>query len=559
MLARRVRASLIGLLTLVVGACTPAVTPGPVTGVGTSAATTAAASSATATVTPAGPIPAGLETYYRQQLKWAFCEGYGSDPDALSALLTTPGLQCARMTVPLDYDAPQGRSTTIALVRKVATGPTRRIGSLIIDPGGPGVSGVAFVAGWLAYAESGNGGVVSAPWVALNRSFDLVGIDPRGVGNSTPAITCQSDKEKDAARAIVFRSATSAEVAAANAVTQAFVTACVHNTGAAQGIDGKTFLAHVGTRDVARDLDVLRGVLGDEKLTYLGLSYGTAIGWEYAEQFPQNVRALLFDGVIDPTVDENQLTLRAAKGLQDAFEDFAAWCATQARCPLGRDPTKAVTVFHELVRPLLSKSIKLRDGRSMSFNDAVSATTYVLYLPSLRPNLVTGLLDLAAGYGEVLMDLADQYNGRASDALYTNESDALNMITCVDYPHRTDPVQVTAYNRAYDAAAPYQAVGDPAGPILDPCAYVPVSPTLRPHVLHVSGLPQTLVISNTGDPVTPYTGGVELAKEISARLLTVKAVRHGSALGYGDTCVDGTATAYLIDLKLPALGAICGP
>ena len=241
------------------GASTPAPSPTNSAAPGTTAAPT----------TPTGPVPKGLAKFYAQALSWGPCESYATDSGSVKLYALTT-FQCARLTVPLAYDNPTGQTVQVAVLRKVATDRSTRIGSLVMDPGGPGGSGMDFVASILVSVNTIKPSSSDLQVAQLNKAFDLVGIDPRGVGSSLPAIACRTDAQRDAARAVDVRSRNQADVDAANAITKQTVADCVANTGKAQGIDGKTFLANVGTRDVARDLDVLRAVLGDSRLTYAG-------------------------------------------------------------------------------------------------------------------------------------------------------------------------------------------------------------------------------------------------------------------------------------------------
>ncbi len=519
---------------------------------------------------PASPaaVPAGLEQYYSQQLDWQACAPYASTAEQ-QARYSSKELQCARLKVPLAYPEPgsvvaDGASVQVGVLRKVATDDADRIGSVVIDPGGPGGSGMDFVASSVSPPTDPGGAapdptaVAAAKSIAtLNASFDLVGFDPRGVGASLPTVQCQTGAERDASRAQVPRSRNQADVDAANAAQQKIAELCVQRTGADEGIDGKEFLANIGTRDVARDLDVLRAALGDQKLTYVGFSYGTSIGTVYAEQFPENVRALILDGAVDPTEDPATSALKQAAAFQGAFEDYAAWCAKQTVCVLGKDPSKATAVYQSLVRPLLDKPIKLQDGRVLSFQDANTGTSQALYLDAFWPALSKALLDLSQGDGEFLMYLADYYNERDATGNYGRLLEVFNAVRCVDGPALTDPAAVTKFNADYAAAAPYSDSGDPAGDRKDICAFWPVPPTMQPHRPDVTGLPQVLVISTTGDPATPYQAGVDLAKDLGAVLLTVEGTRHTAFLGAGIECVDRIGNDYLINLNLPPEGTIC--
>ena len=570
MLARRARGLMVGLVALVVTACQSSMSgtaaPGSVVPISSTSAGSAqaggqitepsagagepSASAAPGTSgTAAGAVPAGLAKIYSQKLTWGSCTPYATSTDDAKSYASTR-VSCARLTVPLAYDNPTGQTITIGVMRKASTGgAAQRIGSAIEDPGGPGGSGMEIIAGINASGLAAN----------LNTRFDLVGFDPRGVGASLPAVQCQSDTERDAYRLIDFRSATAAQVTAYNAALKARVDECVKNTGAAQGIDGKTFLANIGTRDVARDLDVLRGVLGDQKITYIGFSYGTRIGYVYAEEFPTNVRAMILDGVESPDVDAYQDNVEQTKSFQSAFDTFAAWCAkNDPQCALGTDPTQATTKFRALIHPLLAAPLALADGRKLSWTDATVGTSESMYSDSLWPTLDQALKSLAGGKGDELMALADQYAERDSSGHYSNLLEVYDAVRCVESPRMTDPATVTAYNATVAAAAPYEATGDPAGANLDACAYWPVPATYTAHKLSIPNLSATpLVISTKGDPATPYQAGVDVAKELNAALLSVDGTRHTAYLLQGIACADQVGDAYLINLTLPAAGATC--
>ncbi|GAA4697960.1 alpha/beta hydrolase [Pseudonocardia yuanmonensis] len=487
-----------------------------------------------ATPAPAsGEVPAGLTRYYTQVLAWGPCLPF-ADEAGEQELFGQPGLECARMTVPLDYAAPEGRTAEIAVLR--AGGGQARLGSLVLNPGGPGGSGMEMAA---AYASLSDG------------PFDIVGFDPRGVGSSTPAIDCTTDAEWDAQRAESERDLVAAGPAAAEERARLQMERCVERSG---GLD---VLATSGTRDVARDLDVLRAALGDEKLNYLGFSYGTRIGSTYAELFPQNVRAMVLDGAVDPTETTAESTVAQMAGFQGAFDAYAAACTQQADCPLGTDPSRATAEFQALTRPLLDRQAPVADGRSLSYGDATTAVIASLYSPVSWPGLTAGLAALRAGDGTPLMQVADAYLGRGADGRYGNETEARMIINCLDGDRITDPAQGLEIARQARSAAPFI---DPGLPLVegarDTCALLPVTPTSEPHLPQVEGLPTTMVISTTGDPATPYQAGVDLAAALGARLVTVEGTRHGAAFG-GNECVDTAVVDYLVNLALPAEGVRC--
>lgn len=463
---------------------------------------------------------------------WGPCHVIGGDAGQLP-----PGAQCGELLVPVDYFNPDGAVAELALIRFPATG--KKIGSLVINPGGPGESGVDAAAS-----------LVGSMPAQIRERFDLVGFDPRGIGSSTPALWCNSDADNDAMRADPQVDYGEAGVAHIEKTEQQFVTRCVDKMG-------KDFLANIGTANVARDLDRLRAALGDEKLTYLGYSYGTEIGSAYAEAYPDKVRAMILDGAVDPNADPIQSAIDQAAAFQKAFDDYAADCAKDPKCPLGTDPAKAVDVYRHLVDPLVAKPVPTDDPRGLGYSDAITGTIMALYSPDLWRHLTEGLTELSAGRGDTLLAMADDYLNRDSHGHYTNSSDAETAVNCVDEPPNTDRAKAADEDRRTRQVAPFMSYGQFTGRApLDTCAFWPVPPTGGPHTVSAPGLPPVLVVSTTHDPATPYHAGVELAKELGGRLLTFEGTQH-TVVFEGDACVDRYATAYLIDLTLPPADAKC--
>lgn len=447
------------------------------------------------------------------------------------------GAQCGSLIVPLDYARPAEATVTLALVRFPATGA--RIGSLVVNPGGPGESGVGLAAD-----------LVDALPKPVRERFDLVGFDPRGVGASTPAVVCNSDADNDALRADPQVDYSPAGVAHIEQTEKQFIQRCLDKTG-------RDLLANVGTVDVARDLDRLRAALGDDKLTYLGYSYGTLIGSAYAEAYPDKVRALILDGVVDPEQDPVQSDIDQSRAFQQAFDDYAADCAKDRDCPLGADPAKAVAAFQDLINPLVRRPARTDDPRGLGYSDAVTGTISALYSPEAWGELTDGLSELKKGRGDTLLGLADDYWGRDSKGHYNNSDDAMTAINCVDAPAVTDRGKVADADRRTREVAPFMSYGPFTGQApLDTCAFWPVPPTSGPHQVSAPGLPAVLVVSTTDDPATPYQAGVNLAKDLGARLLTYDGTQH-TVVFEGDECVDRFAAAYLVDLTLPPEGARC--
>jgi pimeloyl-ACP methyl ester carboxylesterase len=496
--------------------------------------------------TSAAPIPSGLEKYYTQKLQWEGCLSYITSSESAS-WLSLPTVRCAHLAVPLDYSKPDGPMVTMAVTVQPSTS-SNPIGALVIDPGGPGDSGLLF------------GPYVGFVDPSLRRNFDLIGIDPRGVGASVPAISCESDAEKDADRVANWigsmPTSTQAEIDAANDRTKKYVQGCLDGSGA-NGVTGSQFLQSVGTVTVAKDLDVLRAVLGDSKLSYLGFSYGTSIGTQYAEQFSSKVRALLLDAAVDPNQSAADSELGQDENFQKAFETFAKDCVARQGCALGSDPAKATAVFQQMTRPLMTRPVPLSDGRTLSYSDAVWGTSEAMYDNSLWADLRAALSQLATGNGDGMMALADQYYQRDTNGKYANLfKGSFDAIRCMDNDRITDPKVQVEHNKQAQQIAPFSDNGQPAAAVFDVCTYWPFQPTMTPHVPDPKGLPTVLVMSTTGDPATPYQNGVNLAKYLDARLLTVEGTRHGAFLS-GKPCVDQIGNDYLINLKLPPEGAKC--
>ncbi|ROZ46454.1 alpha/beta hydrolase [Rhodococcus sp. WS3] len=492
-------------------------------------------SSGSATSAAPASVPAGLEKFYEQTLDWGSCERFATPGDSpLSS-----SVDCAAVTVPVDYANPAGDTAQVVISRAAATGD--RIGSLLINPGGPGASG-------LAMATQGSR-------TQLAERFDRIGFDPRGVGASTPQVRCLTPAEFDAERADVDIDMTPEGIADAEQDSKDYAAACVAKTGT-------DFLAHVGTYEVVRDMDVIRGALGDSELNFLGFSYGTRIGSTYAETFPQNVRAMVLDGALDPNQDVVDEVVLQGEGFQVAFDAFVADCASQRDCPLGSDPAQARERLQALLEPLIDNPADTTDPRGLSYGDAITGVQQALYSQQLWTTLRTGLSGLADGRGDALLSLADQYEGRNDDGTYSNINDAFNAIRCVDDPATTDRAEAGEADTRYREAAPFLDDGRGTGQApLDLCAFWPVPATGSPHELDPqaladAGLPTLVVVSTTQDPATPYQAGVDLAKQLGAALITFEGTQHTVVLD-GEPCVDDAVVNYLVYLKVPEDGLTC--
>lgn len=302
----------------------------------------------------------GIDRFMAQELDFGACDPsiVSSQPPVPELVAVAESAECAMLTVPMDYEDPDGETIELAVTRNAATGDAdARIGSVVVNPGGPGIPSTTFSP------------LVAALWAGgpVTERFDIVGFDPRGVGLSRPAVDCYTDEERDADAPLSAFGEWTEESA------RAIVDACADGSGSEE------VLAHLGTRDAARDMDVLRSALGDEELTFAGTSYGTRLGAVYAEMFPQNVRALVLDGAVDPLVGTVERRIQASAGIQAAFERFADYCAAQADCPLGTDPAKATTAAQDLLRPLVNEPLIAADGREVGFLAAGEGIVSGLY------------------------------------------------------------------------------------------------------------------------------------------------------------------------------------
>jgi len=466
-------------------------------------------------------------------IQWVPCKAaQSSDQSRIPA-----GAECGKLSVPVDYTKPDGDVAQLAMIRFKATG--QKIGSLIVNPGGPGESGVQAAASLaLGLPQS------------VRERFDLIGFDPRGVGNSTPAVWCNSDADNDRMRADPTVEYTPEGVAHIEKETKEFVQRCVDKMG-------KDFLENVGTANVVKDLDAIRVAVGDDKLTYLGYSYGTRIGSAYAEAYPQNVRAMILDGAVDPSADPVEEEIRQAAAFQQAFDNYAADCAKDPSCPLGTDPAKATDIYRSMVEPLKDNPAKTKDPRGLGYSDAIVGTILPLYSPNLWRHLTQALDEIKGGTGDTMLSLADLYMGRDSQGHYNNSTDVRVAVNCVDEPPLTDHAKVVEQDRRSREVAPFMSYGDFTGDAPMPtCAFWPVPPTSTPHEIKVNGLPPILVISTTNDPATPYQAGVDLARQLGGTLVTFEGTQH-TVVFQGNPCIDDIAARYLVDVTVPPPDTRC--
>ena len=454
-----------------------------------------------------------------------------SSPSGVAWNACGSGLECGTVAVPLDYAHPTQASIAIALIRKPATSASRRIGSLLLNPGGPGVSGIDLI--------RRDGGY----FADLNTRFDLVGFDPRGVGESSP-VHCYSRRTLDLLMATTPHPGRTPREELINA-EKSLALGCQRNSGKVFGF--------ADTVSAARDMDMIRIALGDDRLTYFGFSYGTFLGETYAHLFPTHVRALALDAVMDPAVNATDQLLDQVAGFETNLQGFFAHCRTNAGCAYGAsgDPAAKLSAF---LKRLERDPIPVGNG-TLTRSLATTAVMWGLYTPRYWDRLAAALNGAEVDDGGALLAIAEEFYGRRPDGSYTNEWEANLAINCLDRPVPSDI-------GAYDRLGPALAKASPLfGPQLQysylTCAYWPVKPTGAVGPLTADGAPPILLVGGTKDPATPYRDAQAVNKELAGSvLLTRKGYGHVSFLL--SDCARMAEEAYLIDLTVPAPGTVCG-
>ncbi|AXE88475.1 alpha/beta fold hydrolase [Streptomyces sp. Go-475] len=505
----------------------------------------AAALTATAVLLATVPTACGNgdaedEDLTRQELDWEACpapsdaQGGGAPP---SPLPDGGEWQCATMKAPLDWDDPKGDTIGLALIRARADDPNRRIGSLIFNFGGPGGSGVTSLP---AFAEG---------YETLRTRYDLVSFDPRGVGRSAPVI-CENDQQLDA---YFQQDATPDDAAERTELldnTKEFNEACEQNS--------KKVLPHVRTTDAARDLDLMRQVLGDDRLHYFGISYGTELGGVYAHLFPKRVGRAVFDAVVDPTQNAEQGSLGQAKGFQLALDNFAQDCVSKAEeCPIGTSAQDVKNRIARLLKNLDSRPIPGVFPRELTQTAATSGIAQALYSQDFWEYLTQGLQQAYSGDGSILLLLSDSMNGREENGEYSNLAAANAAINCADDKPRYDTAYVERKLPEFRAAS--DLFGDYLAWSMISCTDWAVPGAADHPDVRAPGSAPILVVGNTGDPATPYEGARKMVDALGEGVgveLTYRGQGHG-AYDSENKCVRAAVNGYLLDGKVPRAGTVC--
>lgn len=466
------------------------------------------------TAEPTEGAPPRLLRFYSQQPDWRECR---------------ETMECADIEVPLDYEEPQGRTISLSMLRVPAEDPGRRIGSLVVNPGGPGVSAVDYAArSNTAFGEE------------LREVFDIVGVDPRGVGESTP-VQCRSDDELDAYLAADPDPDTAEERRRAGELFSAFGEGCLELSG--------DLARHISTEESARDLDVVRAVLGLEQLTYFGASYGTLLGATYADLFPARSGRMVLDGAIDPTVGVVEQALVQARGFETALRSYVERCVDEGSCFLGDDVEAALARIRSLLGELDRQPLPGDGERQLTQGTAV----YGIWAP-LYDERFWGLLDSALeaalrGDGRPLLALSDAYVSRGPQGYINNSIEALLAVNCLDRSGGLPPRRARALEPRLKEVSP--TFGRLFAGSLTGCREWPVRTGQEPGPLTATGADPILVIGTSRDPATPLVWAEGLAEQLDSGVLVRRDGDGHTGYGAGNACVDDVVESFLVSGVVP--------
>jgi len=457
---------------------------------------------------------------FRQPIAWEDCGGVFS---------------CATLEVPFEHDTPGKGTFTLPLIRRPAEDPDARIGSLVINPGGPGGSGVS----WVRFASD------RLPQ-SVRARFDIIGFDPRGVGGSDPAVDCTDNL--DSFVALDLSPDTPAERQEIIDTSQALVDACMKQSG--------DILAYIDTRSVARDMELLREALGDDKLSYVGFSYGTFLGAVYAGLFPDRVRALVLDGAIDPALSGEEIIMQQGVGFEEALGSFFADCAARADCAFyeNGDPGAA---FDALAAKLEAEPLAKAEGdRALGPGELFWGVTSALYSEKRWPKLADALASAAHAQDPTkLLALSDGSVGRNADGSYSDSIEQYEAVFSIDTKVPRDVAVYDALTDEMRVKAP--RLGQYFAFSTLPTALWPLSAWHEPAPIFAKGAPPIVIVGTTRDPATPYAWSVALASELDAGVLVTREGDGHTGFGGKSACVDDLVASYLVDLKVPEDGATC--
>jgi pimeloyl-ACP methyl ester carboxylesterase len=463
--------------------------------------------------------PPELARFYEQDLDWRSC---GDN-------------QCARLTVPLDYAEPDGKTIELAVLRVPAERRGQRVGQLVVNPGGPGGSGVQ-------YAASGS----ETFGDQLSRYFDIVGFDPRGVGESTP-LKCADTEQTDQFLSVDPDPDNPEEVTRLDRLTREFGEGCLSQSG--------DLPRHVSTVEAAKDMDVLREALGEQQLDYFGASYGTFLGATYADLFPTHVRRMVLDGAIDPALSNEQLSLGQAHGFETALRAYLADCVQQGDCILGDSVEAGAQRIKDLLEEIDATPLRTSGERPLTEGLALYGIILPLYVKQYWPLLTLALTSALDGDGDRLLQLSDQYSSRGPDRYTDNSTEALYAVNCLDHDDYISSSEVPSHFAEFEKASP--TFGRIFAYGLSSCASWPVKSGNQTKALDAAGAPPIVVVGTTRDPATPYQQAVSLAEQLESGVLVSRDGDGHTGFMQGNACVDRAIERYLVGGTVPKDGLSC--
>jgi pimeloyl-ACP methyl ester carboxylesterase len=467
------------------------------------------------------PPSAALARFYSQQLSWEPCRD-----DAL----------CATLTVPLDYHRPGGATIDLAVLKVPAADPGQRLGSLVVNPGGPGAPGTD-------YAASA-GSVFREP---LLDAYDVVGFDPRGTGDSDP-VDCLTDEQLDDYLATDPDPDTPEEVREFGGWLDTLGRGCAERSGA--------LAAHVTTVEAARDMDVLRAALGESTMTYFGASYGTKLGATYADLFPRRVGRMVLDGAVDLSISSRELSLEQAAGFETALRAYVQNCVDETdSCFLGGTVEDGLDRIRQFIDDVDADPLPGSDGRELRVGNAFYGIVLPLYSRDYWPILSQALRAAFDGDGSVLLQLSDIYNSRGADGYTDNSSEAIYAINCLDDPYAITPAEVPANVADFEEASP--TFGRVFAWGLTTCGGIQEHSTERDRDVRAAGAAPIVVVGTTRDPATPYDWAVHLSDQLESGVLVSRDGDGHTGYNSGNDCVDEAVEDYLVDGTVPRDGLSC--
>lgn len=443
-------------------------------------------------------------------------------------------VEIGTFTVPVDYADPSKGKFDLNIARHLAMKPKERIGSLLVNPGGPGAAGTDFA----VFAELNFG-------KALLDHFDIVAWDPRGVGATTPAIDCTDDYDHFYATGDITPDDPAERLQLVD-LAKELTDDCVTRNAA--------YYQYVGTNNSARDIDAIRAALGEATISYLGFSYGSELGATWATLFPSTVRAAVFDGAVDPTAGVEQSGLQQAKGFEDSLTTFLAACSADSKCPF-HNGGDAEGAYDKLMQAIDESPLASQDGRpAVSLAVAVMGVAQAMYEQSSWPHLADALAKAQNGDGAGLLALYDGYFERRPDGTYSNLGEAFQVITCMDSTERPTVEEDDAAAPEFAAVAPRFARRTVGGYL---CTFFP--PSIDPRIpITGKGAGPIVVMGTTGDPATPLDGARTMAETLEDGRLVI-AVGNSHTSYHFNTCASAVIDNYLVDpvANLPAEGLRC--